>query len=156
MRDDRSRETKLVRSPIPAGIWPEKGGEMLRWVSSVSRSNPAAGSRDPLKLLPPRLRRRSDVRLKTAGSRPPLRRRRPPRSREVTRPPPSQRTLAQRQQSVPARHDRKAVADALVAVNDRLSWSSAAAWSGEHGSELAIPIRRRTTIARRSSGSRWS
>uniref|UniRef100_A0A0E0FGM5 Uncharacterized protein n=1 Tax=Oryza nivara TaxID=4536 RepID=A0A0E0FGM5_ORYNI len=138
-----SRETKLVRLPIPAGIWPVKlGGEMLRWVSSVSISNPVAGSRDALKSLPPRLRYLSDVRLKTAASRPPLCRRRPPRSREVTRPPPSpspsQRMPAQRQQSVPARHDRNAVADAVVAENDRFSWSSAAAWSGKHGSELAI------------------
>uniref|UniRef100_A0A0E0MRQ2 Uncharacterized protein n=1 Tax=Oryza rufipogon TaxID=4529 RepID=A0A0E0MRQ2_ORYRU len=135
----RSRETKLVRLPIPAGIWSVKlGGEMLRWVSSVSISNPVAGSCDALKSLPPRLRYLSDVRLKTAVSRPPLCRRRPPRSREVTRPPPppspSQRTPSHRQQSVPARHDRNAV----VAENDRFSWSSAAAWSGKHGSELAI------------------
>uniref|UniRef100_A0A0E0MRQ8 Uncharacterized protein n=1 Tax=Oryza rufipogon TaxID=4529 RepID=A0A0E0MRQ8_ORYRU len=145
----RSRETKLVRLPIPAGIWPVKlGGEMLRWVSSVSISNPVAGSCDPLKSLPPRLRYLSDVRLKTAVSRPPLcrlsaaeSRCRPPRSREVTRPPPSsQRMPSQRQQSVPAGHDRNAVADAVVAENDRFSWSSAAAWSGKHGSELAIKI----------------
>uniref|UniRef100_A0A0D9Y3L9 Uncharacterized protein n=1 Tax=Oryza glumipatula TaxID=40148 RepID=A0A0D9Y3L9_9ORYZ len=163
MRDDRSRETKLVRLPIPAGIWPAKlGGEMLRWVSSVSLSNPVAGSCDALKSLPPRLRYLSDVRLKTAASRPPLCRRRPPRSREVTRPPPppspSQRTPAQRQQSVPARHDRNAVADAVVAENDRFSWSSAAAWSGKHGSEFAIKIcmRRRTSTSKNGSFSRWA
>uniref|UniRef100_A0A0E0JEE8 Uncharacterized protein n=1 Tax=Oryza punctata TaxID=4537 RepID=A0A0E0JEE8_ORYPU len=157
MLDDRSRETKLVRFPIPAGIWPAKlGGEMLRWVSSLSISNPVAGSCDALKSLPPRLRYLSDVRLKTAVSRPPLCRRRPPRSREVTRPPPppsSQRTPDQRQQSVPARHDRNAVADAVVAENDRFSWSSAAAWSGKHGSELAIKVCRRTTTSTNNNGS---
>ncbi|BAF04013.1 Os01g0162900 [Oryza sativa Japonica Group] len=157
MLDDRSRETKLVRLPIPAGIWPAKlGGEMLRWVSSVSLSNPVAGSCDALKSLPPRLRYLSDVRLKTAASRPPLCRRRPPRSRKVTRPP-SQRTPAQRQQSVPARHDRNAVADAVVAENDRFSWSSAAAWSGKHGSELAIKVcSRRRSTSNNGSYSRWA
>ncbi|KAB8080072.1 hypothetical protein EE612_000414 [Oryza sativa] len=159
MRDDRSRETKLVRLPIPAGIWPVKlGGEMLRWVSSVSISNPVAGSCDPLKSLPPRLRYLSDVRLKTAVSRPPLCRCRPPRSREVTRPPPSsQRMPSQRQQSVPAGHDRNAVADAVVAENDRFSWSSAAAWSGKHGSELAIKVcSRRRSTSNNGLYSRWA
>uniref|UniRef100_A0A0D9UX34 Uncharacterized protein n=1 Tax=Leersia perrieri TaxID=77586 RepID=A0A0D9UX34_9ORYZ len=133
---DKSRETRLVRSPIPGGICPEKlGCDMLRWVSSLSFSNPVAGSCDALKSLPPRLRYLRDVRLKMAGSRPPLCRPRPPRSSDVMwlsppsppSPPSPQRTPAQRQHSVPARHDRKAAADAVVAVNDRFSWSSAAA-----------------------------
>uniref|UniRef100_A0A0E0BXI2 Uncharacterized protein n=1 Tax=Oryza meridionalis TaxID=40149 RepID=A0A0E0BXI2_9ORYZ len=158
-RVDKSRDSRLVRCPIPGGIWPAKLGVEI----SVSRSNPVAGSCDALKSLPPRLRYLSDVRLKTAVSRPPLCRRRPPRSREVTRPPPlpffvasfSQRTPAQRQQSVPARHDRNAVADAVVAENDRFSWSSAAAWSGKQGSERASKLcNRRTSTSNIGSYSR--
>uniref|UniRef100_A0A0D9UX35 Uncharacterized protein n=1 Tax=Leersia perrieri TaxID=77586 RepID=A0A0D9UX35_9ORYZ len=50
--------------------------------------------------------------------------------------------------SVPARHDRKAAADVLVAENDRFSLISAVAWSEEHGigrATLACSSRRRNS-----------
>ncbi|KAB8116966.1 hypothetical protein EE612_058453, partial [Oryza sativa] len=69
------------------------------------------GSWDMLKSLPERLRCLSEVNLNNAGSTLPACRLWPPRSSEVTRPsaPPPQPTPSQRQQSVPATHDRKAV-----------------------------------------------
>ncbi|WVZ70114.1 hypothetical protein U9M48_018808 [Paspalum notatum var. saurae] len=143
---ERSRDTSLVSRPnIASGIGPPKPQlERLRWRSSVSRSNPTAGSCEPLKLFQARFRCLREVRSKSAGCRPPLCSRQPPRSRVVTRPSASpQPTPFQRQQSVSARHDHEARVHMYPFSNgpqpgqpsvekekELFSRSSAEAWSG--------------------------
>uniref|UniRef100_A0A0D9XXU3 Uncharacterized protein n=1 Tax=Leersia perrieri TaxID=77586 RepID=A0A0D9XXU3_9ORYZ len=108
----KESETRFVRCPMLAGTSPAMlVSERSRWVIWVSLSNPVIiGSCDMLKLLLERLRWLSEVRLKIAGSTLLACRWWPLKSSEVTRPSaPPQRTPSQRQQSVVATHDRKAV-----------------------------------------------
>jgi len=135
-------------------------------VRLVNRSNPMEGSSAKLKLFQPRLRYPREVRSKSAGSRPALSRPQLPMSREVTRPSASpQCTPAHPQQSVPIFHDRNAVVESVVAVNECLSRSSAVSWSRRHGNcratvaaAVLLPVSATADEGRRSEHSmttRW-
>ena len=132
----------------------------------VNRSNLVDGSSDELKLFQPRLRYLREVRSKSAGSRPALSRPQLSRSREVTRPSASPHcTPAHPQQSVPSFHDRNALMESAVAVNERLSCSSAVSWSGKQETHRAattaavlLPVNATADEGRRSEHSmtaRW-
>ncbi|WVZ88001.1 hypothetical protein U9M48_034563 [Paspalum notatum var. saurae] len=129
---------------MPDGTGPAKlVSERSRWVSSVSCSKPTAGSCDKLKSLPERLRSLSEVKLNSAGSRPPAAcRSRPPRSSLVTRPSvPPQLTPSQRQQSVPGIHDWKVVESPPVLLKESFSRRSDEACSSRQGTgELLLAI----------------
>uniref|UniRef100_A0A0E0MRN3 Uncharacterized protein n=1 Tax=Oryza rufipogon TaxID=4529 RepID=A0A0E0MRN3_ORYRU len=105
--------------------------ERFRCVSLMRRTNPSEGIFDPPK----------DV-----------------TARPLLAPAPAaQPTPSQPQQSVPARHDRKAVTELLVTANERFSRSNAAAWSGRHGTPAGVTAllaelrRSRNESCRRSS-----